>query len=158
MKNAVFGSAVALAWFMATPFAQQSQPTPAAAPAHKVIVLTGCLERGADPAGPFRLTDASSIRQNTPGEAAEAAAVGTSGQKASYELQPVSGLNAQGLDADALKAHTGQRVEVTVRRVEGAPPAPSTAVSPAIQEVKPIEPALERFSVTEIKRIAGTCS
>ena len=158
MKKAVFGSAVALAWCVAAPFAQQqAAPAPEAAPAHKVFVLTGCLEAGANTTGAFKLTDASSVGQATPASAADAGAVGTSGQKASYELQPVSDLTSQGMDVDALKAHAGQRVEVTVRPFAVAPAAP-TAASPAVQGTKPIEPAPERFSVTAIKRVTGTCS
>src|SRR5687768_5852939 len=98
MKKTVLGSAVAIAWCVAAPFAQQ-QPaaTPKPAPAHNVFVLTGCLKAGADATATFKLTDASSIGQPTPAGAAEAGAVGTSGQKASYELRPVSGVNAQGM-------------------------------------------------------------
>jgi hypothetical protein len=55
--------------------------------------------------------------------AVTAGAAGTSGQKATYELRPVSGISAQGFDADALKAHLVKRVEVVVRPVElPAPP------------------------------------
>ena len=154
MQKGVFGTAVALAWCVAAPFAQQ-QPAPT--PAHNVFVLTGCLKAGADPTATFKLTDASSIGQATPAGVDEAGAVGTSGKKASYELRPVSGVNAQGLDADALKAHAGQRVEVTVRPIE-SPVAPAAAARLGVQAAKPIEPAPERFSVTAIKRVTGTCS
>lgn len=157
MIRAVCGSAIALACCVAAPFAQQ-QPTPTpAVPAHKVFVLTGCLTAGEDATAGFKLTDASSIGQAAPAGAAEAAAVGTSGQKRTYELQPVSGVNAEGIDADALKAHVGQRVEVTVRPVE-VPTAAPRAADPPTQAAKPPEPAPERFSVTAIKPVAGTCS
>jgi len=82
--------------------------------------------------------------------------VGTSGQKNSYELRPVSGLSAQGLNADALKAHVGQHVEVVVRPIESPAPGPAAGVADA-QAAKPIEPAPERFTVTEIRRVIGTC-
>lgn len=156
MKKTILGSAVAVVWFATAAVAQQ-QPTPKAAPAHNVFVLTGCLEAGADSTATFKLTNASSIGQHAPGGAAEAGAVGTAGEKASYELRPVSGLNAQGLDADALKAHVGQRVEVVVRPIESAT-APPTDGAATVQAAKPIEPPLERFSVTEMKRVIGTCS
>lgn len=156
-KITVLASGVAVAWCVAAPFAQQQPaPTPKAAPAHNVFVLTGCLKAGADATATFELTDASSIGQHTPGKATDAGAAGTSGQKTSYELRPVSGLNAQGLDADALKAHAGRRVEVVVRPVESAPPAPTDG-SVGVQAAKP-EPPSERFTVTEIKRVIGTCS
>ena len=129
MKKTVLASAVAVAWCVAAPFAQQqSTSTPKAAPAHNVFVLTGCLKAGADATATFKLTDASSIGQAAPAGAAEAGAVGTSGQKASYELRPVSGVNAQGMNADALKAHLGQRVEVIVRPIESPAAAPTAGL------------------------------
>ena len=154
MKKTVVGTAVAVACCIAAPFAQQ-QPAPQETPAHNVFVLSGCLEAGTDATVTFKLTDASSIGQRTPAEAA--GPVGTSGRKTSYELRPVTGVNAQGVDADKLKAHLGQRIEVVVRPVEtpAAPPAAGLAVT---QAAKPIEPAAERFTVTEIKRVIGKCS
>jgi hypothetical protein len=158
MKMIVFGGALAMAWCVAAPFAQQQPaPTQKAEPAHKVYVLTGCLNPGASATAAFKLTDASSIGQ-APAGAAESGAVGTSGQKPSYELRPASGANAQGLDADALNAHAGRRVEVTVRPVDVAEPAAPTAASGAVQAPKSIEPpAPERFTVTAIKRATGSC-
>jgi hypothetical protein len=158
MKKTVLGSAIALAWCVAAPFAQQQPaPTPKAAPAHNVFVLTGCLKAGANATATFKLTDASSIGQPTPAEAGEAGAVGTSGRKASYELRPVSGVDAQGMDADALKAHLGQRIEVIVRPVDSPAPARTDGLV-GVRAAKPIEPAAERFSVTSIKRVIDTCS
>jgi hypothetical protein len=157
MKKTVLGSAVAVAWCVAAPFAQQQPaPTPTATPAHNVFVLTGCL-KAQDATATFKLTDASSIGQAPPAGAAEAGAVGTSGQKASYLLRPVSGVNAQGMNEDALKAHVGQRVEVIVRPLE-SPAAAPTAGLVGVQAARPSEPAPERFSVTAIKRVIGTCS
>jgi hypothetical protein len=159
MTKALLGSAVALVWCAAAAVAQQ-QPAPPAegVPAHKVFVVTGCLTASADTGG-FKLTEASAIGQDRPRGAAKAdGAVGTSGQKDTYELQPAVGVNAEGVSADDLKAHAGQRVEVTVRPIEAlAGPAPSAANSPS-QAAKPIEPAPERFSVTAIKHVGGTCS
>jgi hypothetical protein len=157
MKKTFIGISVAVAWFVAAPFAQQQPaPTPQAPPAHNIFVLTGCLiKEGTDPTATFKLTDASTIGQRTPAEAA--GAVGTSGRKISYELRPVTGVNAQGLDAEALKAEVGHRVEVVVRPVE-SPAAPPAAGLAATQAAKPIEPAPERFTVTEIKRVVGRCS
>jgi hypothetical protein len=158
MKKTILGTAFAFAWCVVAPFAQQQPaPTPKAAPAHNVFVLTGCLKAGADATATFTLTEASSIGQPTPGGTAEAGAVGTSAQKATYELRPVSGLNAQGMDAKALKAHLGQRVEVIVRPVESPAAAPTAGLVGA-REAKPIEPAPERFTVTSIKRVSGSCS
>ena len=157
MKTTVLGSAVAFACCVAAPFAQQQPaPAPAPAPAHKVFVLTGCLEVNATTAPAFKLTDASSIGPSPTGSA-EPGAVGTSGQKASYVLHPASGVNTDGLmNADALKVHAGQRVEVTVRPVDAPAPAPPPA-NLAAEGAKPAEPASERYSVTAIKRVTGTC-
>ena len=158
MKKTLLGSAIAIAWCIAAPAAQQQPtPTPTAEPAHNVSVMSGCLTAGSEATPTFKLTDAVSIDQPTPGRAAETGAVATSGEKESYELRPVSGLSEQGLDADALKAHVGQRLEVVVRPIESPAPAPATGLA-AAQAAKPKEPAPKRFSVTEIKRVIGTCS
>ena len=156
MKKTILGSAVAVAWCVAAPTAQQPVPTSETPPAHNVFVLAGCLQAGDTPAT-FKLTDAVSIGQAPPAGAAEAGAVGTSGQKASYVLRPVSGVNAQGMKEDGLKAHVGQRVEAIVRPIETPAPAP-TAGLVGVQAAKPIEPTPEPFSVTEIRRVIGTCS
>lgn len=157
MKKTVLASAVLVAWCVAAPTAQQQPaPTEKTPPAHNVFVLSGCLEAGDTPAT-FKLTDASSIGQAPPAGAAEPGAVGTSGQKASYLLRPVSGVHAQGMKEDALKAHLGQRVEAVVRPIESTAPAP-TAGLVGVQAARPIEPTPERFSVTEIRRVIGTCS
>ena len=156
MKKTVLASAVAIAWCVAAPFAQeQPASTAKVTPAHNVFVATGCLKAGADATATFKLTDASFIGPAP--RAAEAGAVGTSGQKASYELRPVSGLNEQGMNADALKAHVGERVEMVVRPIESPAATPPAGLA-AVQVAKPIEPAPERFTVTEIKRVIGTCS
>jgi hypothetical protein len=157
MKSTVLASAVAVAWCTAAPLAQRELPsTRKEAPAHNVFVLTGCLTAGVDAAAAFKLTDATSIGQAPPAEAREAGAVGTTGRNGSYELRPVSGVNAQGLDADALKAHLGQRVEVIVRPLESPAAAPAAGLG-GVEVARPALPAPQRFSVTEIKRAAGTC-
>src|SRR5688572_4671961 len=135
MRSALFGCAVAVAFCVAVPSAEQQQPVPQqqttpapeAKPAHKVYVLTGCLAARADAPSVFTLSDASAVGGDLPPagpvEPAADTPVGTSGSKPRYELQAVSGLNAQGKDEAALKAHAGHRVEVTIRPVEVLPPA-----------------------------------
>ena len=158
MMKSVLASAVTAAWCVAVPFAQQPPAaTPAATPAHNVFVLAGCLKAGAGVTPTFQLTDASSIGQAPPAGAADAGAVGGPAQKGSFELRPVSGVGAQGMGADALKAHIGQRVEVVVRPIESPAVAPTAGLG-AVQAAKPIEPAPQRFTVTEIKRVIGVCS
>jgi hypothetical protein len=157
MMKTVLGSAVVVAWCVAAPSAQQSpEQAPKAAPAHNVFVLNGCLRAGDTPAN-FKLTDASPVGQAPPGGAGEAGAVGTSGQKAAYHVRPVSGVNAQGMNEEALKAHVGRRVEAIVRPIESLPPPPAAGLG-GVQTARPVEPAPERYSVTEIKRVTGTCS
>jgi hypothetical protein len=157
MKSLILGSIVAVVC-LAVPFAQEQRaPAPKTEPAHNVFVLTGCLMADAAATPTFKLTDATSIGQPPPGRAGVAGAVGTSGEKASYELRPVSGVNAQGKDAEALKPHVGHRVEVVVRPVEAPAPAPAAGLASA-ETAKPVAPALERFTVTEIKRATGRCS
>lgn len=159
MKSSLIGT-ILVAACVAVPFAQEQRaPAPVAAPAHNVFVLTGCLMSDAkEPAATFKLTDAIAVGQPPPNRAGIPGAVGTSGQKATYELRPVTGVNAQGADADALKAHLGNRVEVVVRPIESPAPAPSAAGLAPAQTAKPSEPAPERFTVTEIKRAVGRCS
>jgi len=161
MRTIILGSAVAVVLSTAASFAQQ-RPAPTAEPAHNVFVLTGCLMSEAKATPVFKLTDAEATGRAIP-PAAEPGAVGTSGrvgtpgQKPSYELRPVSGVGAQGIDADGLKAHVGHRVEVVVRPVEAPAPAAAPAGA-AIEAARPIEPAPERYTVTTIKRVVGRCS
>jgi hypothetical protein len=157
MMKTVLGSAIVVACVSAAGAQQQQPAAPAAEkPAHNVFVLSGCLAAGEAPST-FKLTDAISIGQAPPAGAAEPGAVGTSGQKASYLLRPVSGVHAQGMKEDALKAHVGQRVEAVVRPIESPAPAPATALVEA-QAARPVEPKPEPFTVSEIKRVIGSCS
>ena|SRR5688572_6144383 len=158
MKKTMIATIAGIGWCVAAPFAQLKEaPSRQAEPAHKVYRLTGCLMAATVAAPTFKLTDAWSIGQAAPTQAGVPGAVGTSGQKSTYELRPVSGVNAQGLDAEALKAHMGHRVEVVVRPIEVPAPAPPSGLSSA-QPTRPVEPAPERFTVTEIKRVVGRCS
>jgi hypothetical protein len=160
MKKTIIGTVVGVIWCVAAPFAQpQAANTSAltAEPAHKVYRLTGCLMAASIAAPTFKLTDAWSVGQAAPTQAGVPGAVGTSGQTTSYELRPVSGVNAQGLSAEALKAHMGHRVEVVVRPIDVPAPAPTSGLvsSPTARSA---EPAPARFTVSEIKRVVGRCS
>jgi hypothetical protein len=160
MKKTIIATVVGIGWCTAAPFAQLNEVPPSARqaePAHKVYRLTGCLMTASTAAPTFKLTDAWAIGQAAPAQAGVPGAVGTSGQKSSYELRPVSGVGAQGLDAEALKAHTGHRVEVVVRPIEVPAPEPPRALTSS-QTTRAIEPAPERYTVTEIKRVVGRCS
>jgi hypothetical protein len=165
MHRMLIGSALALTCSMAVPFAQQ-QAAPEPAPAHKVYVLTGCLEARADAPAVFMLSNATAIGEAPPASpvvarAAEPGAVGTSGTAdtgGTFELQAVSGLSSQGKDEEALKAHTGHRVEVTVRPVEVVAAPTASGALTAAEPARPAEPEPTRYTVTEIKAVPGTCA
>ena len=139
---------VLLVWWVATLSPQQA-PSPTE-PAHKVYVLTGCLE-GSSAEAPFRLTGASAVGQALPPRPA------TTQSKAEtpdvYLLQPVSGVGEQGINRERLQTHVGARVEVTVRPVD---PLPTPAAS--APKDKPQEPAPQRYTVIKIDRRADSCS
>ena len=158
MRKTVLAGVTLVAWFVAAPTAQQQNPVQPAstAPAHNVFVLTGCLGATEAPTT-FKLTNASFIGQAPPTGAAEAGAVGTSGEKGSYLLRAAAGVNAQGMKEDALKAHVGERIEAIVRLIEAPAPAPAAGAA-GVQVAKPIERVPESFSVTEIRRVIGACS
>lgn len=133
-----------------TALAVQQQPAPATEPAHKVYVVTGCLEPGpAATTSAFRLTGGSAVGQAPPQAQAEKPGI--------YLLEPVSGVGQQGISLERLKAHVGARVEVTLRPVEVLPDASTPSVS-TDSKGKPVEPVTPRYTVTEIKRVADSCS
>jgi hypothetical protein len=157
MKLTVLGSAVAVATCCVSGAFAQQRPSATSTPAHNVFKLTGCLMAGANASDTFKLTDVATPDQTARAGAGEPGAVGTSGRNASYELRPVSGLGAQGVNADDLKAHVGHRVEVVVRPIEHPAPAPSLTGG-SLGAARPNEPAVERYSVTSIERTVGRCS
>ena len=65
MRSIVFVTGVVLILQVAASLAQQS-PSPANEPAHKVYVMTGCLERGSAATSVFKLADATSVGQAPP--------------------------------------------------------------------------------------------
>ena len=164
MHRMLIGGALAVTWSMAVPFAQQQAPAPEAAPAHKVYVLTGCLDARADAPAIFTLSNATAIGEAPPApaivSAAEPRAVGTSGtiDAGTFELQAVSGLSSQGKDEEALKAHAGHRVEVIVRPVEVVAASTPSGAATTSEAATPAEPEPTRYTVTEIKAVAGTCA
>jgi hypothetical protein len=138
-------SLLLIVWIAA--LAGQQQPAPAE-PAHKVYVLTGCLEAGDAPSA-FRLTNGSAVGQPPP--QAQSAKPGI------YLLQPVTSVGQQGISRERLQVQTGARVQVTVRPVEVLPDASTPSVS-TDSKAKPAEPVTPRYTVTEIKRVADSCS
>jgi len=125
-------------------------------PAHKTMLLTGCLAAGPD-AATFTLTRASEIDQ----PASQPKAVATSGNQGEYELKAEARLDTASVAPVDMKPLVGHQVEVTVRPVEEVPAtaqnatgAPTVAPDPA----KPVEKkTVPRFTVTAIKQVLSTC-
>lgn len=151
MKQMTFATGVALVWCAVTLVGQQAAAPPnQVEPAHKVYVVTGCLERGAAPSA-FRLTRASAVGQVAP----PASPDGRGGNE--YDLQATSSVSEQGLSNEKLLPEVGTRVEVTIRPVEGAAsPAPPRQVTPGAAE-KPVETPRPRYTVVMLERLAGEC-
>ena len=138
----------------AVPFALQQTTSPPKS-AHSTFMLVGCLEAPIDQTSPFKLTGAVPVGQAPPSHRPRASA-GDGKGGVSYDLQPTSGVNQQGLDAAALKRHVGQRVQVTVRPIDTVAAPPSSQTSATREAVTP-EPAPERFSVTAVDIVSGPC-
>ena len=149
--------AVALSILVVNLQAQQpgTSPQQPAASAHSTKVLTGCLRAGPAP-DTFILTNATP--KVDPNDLA-GPAVGTSGEKVEYDLAADSGLDHSGPPVD-LKAHVGQRVEVTVRPAETpvAPPAAASTSKQTDAEAKPVERKPARVAVTALKSLTSSCS
>jgi hypothetical protein len=154
MTRISMGTSVLFLLWMAALTAQQ-QPTPTTEPAHKVYVLTGCLE--ADVAkSSFRLTGGSAVGQAPPARRSSASPAETTGV---YLLQPVSSIGEQGISRERLQGHVGARVEVTVRPVETLPSTPSSTSSTSRDpKDKPQDPAPPRYTVIKIGRLADSCA
>lgn len=135
-----------------------AQQSPPAEPAHKVYVMSGCLERASAPASVFQLTDATPIGTPPPAERSNRDAEGVGGTR-SYELLPVSSVSEQGINRETLEGHVGNRVEVTVRPVEISSPASTTSSSNTAPKVQPkVEQAPpRRYTVVKIGKASGSC-
>ena len=131
---------------------EQAKPTE---PAHKTVVLTGCLQPGAD-AATFKLTHASPSQRPSvePTTAASPAAIGTAGQPRDYELTSDSSSKTD----LKLSTYIGRRVEVTARPLAEAPvPSSGRAEAGLTAEPKANEPKPERLMVTAITRLSASC-
>jgi hypothetical protein len=151
MKPIVFVLAVALCGSTVAPsVAQQSQARPEQ-PAHKVFVLAGCLSANPDASDTFKLTGAVPVGPPPPARPAPSAE-----PKDVYVLLPTKGLAEQGVARAEMQTHVGKKVEVTVRPVEVSPgPSKSSSSTPAPEKIE--EPTPPRYTVTEIKSVAGSC-
>lgn len=140
---------------VAWPSAAQQPQAPPKESAHNIFLLNGCLT-GGGPAetAPFKLTGAAWVGQAPP----ERSAVSPDAKNV-YELLPTSGLTEQGVARPELLTHVGKKVEVTVRPVEVLPgPSPSSSsTASTASTAKPAEAAPQRYTVTAIKSLAGSC-
>jgi len=154
MKSIVFVTAVVVTLQVAASLAQQSPPPPNE-PAHKVYVLTGCLERGSAPASVFQLADATAIGQLPPTDPSKTDAGALAGTR-SYDLLPVSSVSEQGINRETLESHVGGRVEVTVRPVETSSAASTTGTSNTTA-AKVEQSTPRRYTVVKISKVPGSC-
>jgi hypothetical protein len=155
----MFGIALVLAGWIMGPAAQQTPP--ANAPAHKVFVLTGCLEGGSGPTSAFKLTGTTAVGQVPSAPTDSSPTTAAAIKKDVYELQPTSSVSEQGINREGLQSHIGKRVEVTVRPIEVLSPAPSSSssLSSATEPAKKAElSAPQRYTVTKINRLADSCA
>ncbi len=152
MKPIVAGLALVFGGAIAAPLAAQQAQAPQKEPAHKIFLLTGCLTSGG-PAetAPFKLTGAVPVGQAPPAQSAA-----SPDAKNVYELLPVSGLTEQGIARAELQTHVGKKVEVTLRPVEVVP-GPSSSSSSTTSTAKPEEAAPQRYTVSKITSVAGSC-
>ena len=152
MKPIVLGLALVFGGAIAAAAAAQQAQTPKSEPAHKVFVLTGCLTATTPAtADVFKLTGAGVVGQAPP----ERSAAGPDAKDV-YELLATTGLTEQGVGRAEMQTHVGKKVEVTVRPVEVLPGPASKSSSPA-PTAKVEEAAPQRYTVTKITSVAGSC-
>ena len=151
MRPIVFATGVVLILQVAASLAQQSPPNE---PAHKVYVITGCLERASASTSVFTLADATAVGQAPPGDPSNTDAEAAAGTR-SYDLLPVSSVSEQGISRETLESHAGNRVEVMVRPVETASAAATSTPSTTAPKVEKSTP--RRYTVVKIGKVPGSC-
>ena len=155
MKPSLTTTLAAITLAFAPAFARAQEQSKPAEPAHKTVLLTGCLQPGAD-AATFKLTHASPSQRPSAEAppAASAATVGTVGETRDYELTSDSSSKTD----LKLSTYIGRRVEVTARPLAAAPaPSSGRAEAGLTAESKANEPKPERLMVTAIARRSGSC-
>ena len=110
----------AVCLMIAAPHAQDAGRTqqPPPAPAHTTMMLTGCLAAGSDEST-FKLTNAI---PNSQASASQPQSVGTSGERAEYELRAEKNLDTTGLAPVELKPSSGVRSKSLHGRATSQPP------------------------------------
>lgn len=130
-------------------------------PAHKTVLLTGCLQL-ADTKEYFTLKDAVTVPQTPAGQTVPSSSAAQTGARAperiEYELRPASGVAESGIDAKRLGQQIGQRVEITARPTDDTAPAPQDPKVTA-EQPKPRAETVQkiRLTVTDIKALGMSC-
>jgi hypothetical protein len=128
-------------------------------PAHKTMVLTGCLQSGSSPSL-FKLTNASSsTAAGSTGQPIPlpSAARGTSGLTSEFELTTAGSqlqIDEQKID---LREHVGHRVEINARPTAPSPPVTPKPGDPAATKAPAEDKPIERVTVVALKHIAAVC-
>jgi hypothetical protein len=154
MRSIVFVTGVASILQVAASLAQQSQ-SPPNEPAHKVYVMTGCLERGSAQTSVFQLADSTPIGQAPPTDPSPTDAGAVTGSR-SYDLLAVTSVSEQGINAETLESHVGNLVEVTLRPVETSTVASTTNKSETTA-AKVEQSTPRRYTVVKISKVPGAC-
>ena len=148
MNQTTFAMCLVLSCGFTTLAAQRTE-APTNQPAHNVFVMTGCLERASAPSA-FRLTRAAAVGQAPPRQTSPDV------ESDVYELQATTSVSEQGFSNEKLQPEVGTRVEVTIRPVEAALPAPAQPAATNAAE-KPAESPRQRYTVIKLERLAGSC-
>jgi len=148
----LFATGVVLALHVAASLAQQGPPPNE--PAHKVYVMSGCLERGSAANSAFTLADATAVGEAPLPDPSNKDAEAGAGTR-SYEVLPVSSVSEQGINRETLEGHVGSRVEITVRPVEASVAPSTTSTSTTTAKVE--QSTLRRFTVVKIGKLPGSC-
>ncbi|HEY3045801.1 MAG TPA: hypothetical protein VGJ39_17360 [Vicinamibacterales bacterium] len=155
----MFWTSTAAFLLLAIPHAQDGTRTPPAppAPAHNTMVLTGCLAAGSDEST-FKLTNAT---PNPQASASQPQPVGTSGERAEYQLRAEKSLDKTGVAPVELKRFVGRQVEIVARSSEepvaSDPPKAAGDAKADPDPSKPIEKRARPLTVTAVKQVLATC-
>jgi hypothetical protein len=135
--------------------AQAQQPNE---PAHKTMLLTGCLHPGPD-RQIFKLSDATLLAPATSiNGSSSPQAAGTVGGIPEYELTTEGSVHRSGPERVDLNSYVGRRVEVTARPPEIAPSPNSASSNSAVRtDAKADEQKPPRLIVTAIKQASSSC-
>ena len=153
MSTISFVTAMGVILRVAAFSAQQPAPNE---PAHKVYVMSGCLESGSAGTSMFKLANATAVGQLAPPDAPKTDAKAPAGAR-SYDLLPVSSVGEEGINRETLQSHVGSRVEVTVRPIEVPAVSPGATSKSSATEAKVDQSPVPRYTVVKIDKVLGSC-